>query len=338
MNRFLVLCPRDWLDPQAGKEEEYVHEIFTRIASRGHYVAWLAHRPLRLRRGECLPRVKIVDGIQIARLGARRFYRSMAKLFLARLVKTGKMGKDFTIIVDCVTDQPLPIADYTGVPVVPIIFNLRGGLRASDDLPGPLIAASTRARDQLRGAGVPANYVVSAPFGVCSSRYRPREDTAGLPRLAALSHRPRHVLRALRMLAKKAPRPGVDLIGCRPPLRRYPDLRHYPCLDENTRDRAYREAALAYCGKGLEHEALKLSACGVPVICPATPEGREYVYDGKTGFLYTPGSTRELAGRLHQLLEDDALRERLGAQGRRMAEARSWDRTASLVLATFENL
>jgi glycosyltransferase involved in cell wall biosynthesis len=95
---------------------------------------------------------------------------------------------------------------------------------------------------------------------------------------------------------------------------------------------------MGYCGPGVEHEALSLAACGVPVVCPATDAGAEYVRDAQTGLLFTPGNSSELAECLRRLASDAPLRARLGAQARQWAEGQSWDRTAGLVLATIENL
>jgi glycosyltransferase involved in cell wall biosynthesis len=108
--------------------------------------------------------------------------------------------------------------------------------------------------------------------------------------------------------------------------------------DPLARDALYQQAGIGYCGEGMEHETLALNACGTPVVCPATPSGKEYVLDGETGLLFEPGNRRQLADKLQLLASDDALRKRLGEQAQERARRLSWDRTAGLVLATLEIL
>ena len=161
MKRLLVFCLRDWLHPRAGAIERYVHEVFKRIAGQGHHVALVCHSyPLIPIRTAPRPRVEMVDGIQIARLGARVFYRMMVKLFLSRLNRNDKLSSRFDILIDCVNGRPLPLAEYADLPVVPMVFSLHGRVRASEDPPGPVIAASRSAGRQLCRAGVPEKFIV----------------------------------------------------------------------------------------------------------------------------------------------------------------------------------
>src|SRR5205823_3078127 len=58
-------------------------------------------------------------------------------------------------------------------------------------------------------------------------------------------------------------------------------------------------------------------ASGRPVVATAVAGVRELVRDGETGFLVAPGRSDELADALQRLLEDAALRQRMGEAGRR---------------------
>jgi glycosyltransferase involved in cell wall biosynthesis len=336
MKRILVFCLYDWLDPRAGATEHYVHEVFTRIASRGHLVTWVARKPFGAG-GRQRPRLEAIDGIQVARLGMARFYGRMMELFLSRLVKTGRMAENFNAIVDCVTWTPLPVAKHTDLPVVPLVFNLSGKLRAAEDLPGPLIAVNERVHGQLRDAGVPPGFIVRAPYAVDARQYRPGDQPHEAVRLVAMDHHPGRVYRALKAFRKDSSPPEVDFIGGHLMFPRR-GWHAWPNLDDSQRMRLYQAAAAGYCGEGFEHEALGLAACGAPAICPATLPGREYVRDGETGLLHEPGNTRQLADCLQHLMRDADLRRRLGAQACAEAQDRSWDKTAGLILATLENL
>lgn len=58
-------------------------------------------------------------------------------------------------------------------------------------------------------------------------------------------------------------------------------------------------------------------ASGRPVICTDSGGPPEYVKNGETGFVVPVGSPGEMAARIRQLLDDPALQDRLGAEGRR---------------------
>jgi len=166
MKRILVFCARDWLNPQAGRVEQYVHEVCVRLAAQCNYVAWVAQSFPLFGHGVRRPRTELVDGIQIARLGMRPLYRLMAGMFLARIEKTNNGPTRFDAIIDCVTGYPLPITEKTQIPVVPLVFNLSPKIQASEEPPGPVIAATDEARRQLLRAGFPESFIVQAVDGM----------------------------------------------------------------------------------------------------------------------------------------------------------------------------
>ena len=70
-------------------------------------------------------------------------------------------------------------------------------------------------------------------------------------------------------------------------------------------------------------------ACGVPVIGSAVGGITYTIADGVTGFLVPPRDPTALAARLHLLLTDPALRERMGRAARdRIAREFTWDTVA----------
>jgi glycosyltransferase involved in cell wall biosynthesis len=71
--------------------------------------------------------------------------------------------------------------------------------------------------------------------------------------------------------------------------------------------------------EGFGLAALEAMASGLPVVASATGGLPELVEDGDTGFLVPVGDVDTLADRLGRLLEDEALRLRMGEAGRRRA-------------------
>ncbi len=84
---------------------------------------------------------------------------------------------------------------------------------------------------------------------------------------------------------------------------------------------------------------LEAMACGVPVVGSRVGGVKYTVLHGKTGFLVPPKDPPALAERLAQLLADPELARRLGACGRRRANARfTWRRVCADVAALYREV
>lgn len=163
MKGILIVGVCDWLNPRAGLPGEYVHQVFAPCAQSGHYVAWVAPNVPFSARGSRRPRMEVVDGIQIARLGHPFLYRMMVGMFLQRVAGKGQLAERLSVIVNCVTSKPLVIPDSWALPVLPLVFNLSTRAEVSTDPPGPYVAATAVAREQLLRAGAPETMVIYAP-------------------------------------------------------------------------------------------------------------------------------------------------------------------------------
>lgn len=82
--------------------------------------------------------------------------------------------------------------------------------------------------------------------------------------------------------------------------------------------------------------ALEAMACGTPVVASKVGGLAFSVQDGETGFLVPGGDPAALAARIHQLLTDDQLRQRLGQQAARWARRYSWPAVAQQVLDVYD--
>jgi hypothetical protein len=313
--------------------EHYTHEVFSRIAKQGHYVAWLSQNhgglPFTRKRAQS---IESIDGIQVARLGSRALYRPMVGLFFSRLSKPSDRVRQFDVIVDCVNDRPFPVGKYAATPVVPIVFNLASNIQASSDPPGPVIAPSEEAFRQLRGAGVPKRCIIRVPFAATLAEGLQTETESARSNLLSVSGAAQPLSGALKRLRRKGIAPKLDVFG---PSRWG---RAVPASSESPAIEALARARVAYCGQGFEWQALSLSAHGIPCVCPLTAAGREYVEHAKTGYLHRPRDASHLADLLENLFTDELQFKRMARAAASHGRHTSWDRSASLVLAALENL
>jgi glycosyltransferase involved in cell wall biosynthesis len=72
-------------------------------------------------------------------------------------------------------------------------------------------------------------------------------------------------------------------------------------------------------GEGIPKTLLEAASCGKPIVTTDMPGCRETVDDGVSGFLVPPDDPAAVADRLRRLVEDPALRRRMGLAGREKA-------------------
>jgi glycosyltransferase involved in cell wall biosynthesis len=81
---------------------------------------------------------------------------------------------------------------------------------------------------------------------------------------------------------------------------------------------------------------LEAMASGLPVVATAAGGTAEAVLDGETGLLVEHGDAAETTGAIAKLLDDPALRARMGAAGRRrVLENYTLDRYAARVAEAY---
>lgn len=217
------------------------------------------------------------------------------------------------------------------------------------------VAMSTLIRDEFVAAGAPADRVHLLPHGIDTERFRPatgeerRElrTALGWPEDALVLTYTGRLLRgkglatlltAFRDLARDEPRALLALVGTghgqalsvEDELRATAaaeDLRGRVLLTgrvENVEDLLRASDVFVFPS---EFEALGLSlieaaACGLPTVGSRTGGIVDVIENDSSGLLVPPGDPATLGGALRRLLEDEALRQRLGARGRELACAR----------------
>jgi glycosyltransferase involved in cell wall biosynthesis len=91
--------------------------------------------------------------------------------------------------------------------------------------------------------------------------------------------------------------------------------------------------------EGVPKSLIEAAACGLPIVTTDIPGCRELVSDGVNGFLVPLRQVESLAAALRTLLNDPALRARMGAAGRaRVLEQYSLPRVVDAHLAVYGEL
>src|SRR3954470_16843048 len=129
---FVKLIVVNWQcrdNPLAGGAEIHLHEIFGRLAARGHEVTllcggWPGAEPYAR-----------LDGIDVQRVGTRYTFPFMARSYFRRELA----GQGFDLLIEDVNKIPLFTPRWGGPPTVALVPHLFGGT-AFLELAAPLAA------------------------------------------------------------------------------------------------------------------------------------------------------------------------------------------------------
>ena len=339
MKRVLVFCKRDWLHPDAGPVEHYMHQVLRRFAENGHFVSWVCkHERGRGFARYKRPTTQIMDQIQVARLGFPMFYRRMANLLLRRMHAKAVTATRFDVVVDCIDGRPLLDPGLVDTPLLPIVFRLGPRIIGSNEPPGPYIATTSAAADELRRQGVPGRFIIEAPFGATPCPSESRMEPGAASRILVVGRDGRHT-RGLTAQLTRLAQGNVDIDLFNPETSA---CRHDTAKSQSTVENALTErcthAAAACCAQGYEWLIPQLSACAIPVVAPATFYGNAFAQHAETGLLHVPGNDKAACEALLRLRSDEVLRRRLGREGEARMEKRSWDATAWHILNAIDSL
>ena len=352
----LVINWQDRDNPLAGGAEIHLHEIFERLAARGHSVTllcggWAGCEPM-----------DTLGGIEVVRVGTRQTFA--LKVF-------GRWRRDFRhrpfdVIVEDINKAPLYTPAWgVGCPVVACVPHLFGAT-VFQELPWPLAAVvwaseqplpyayrdvpfqaiSQSTADDLVGRGIPREHVRVIYPGVRADRFIPAPAMrAAHPTFAYIGRLKRYkgvdlVIRAFARLAQPDARLEIagagGYRGVLEALARSLDLgervRFLGFVSEDEKLALLQRAwavVLASPKEGWGLTNVEAAACGTAVVASNSPGIRESVRDGQTGYLATHADVAALAQALARIAESREHAESMGRAGRRFAETLTWDRAAS---------
>jgi len=348
----------NWQDrenPLAGGAEIHLHEIFERLAARGHEIVLLCGGW----RG-CPPRATL-GGIEIHRVGTRQTFALKVFRYWARHLR----GRPFDILFEDMNKAPLftPLwgADAHPVVCVPHLF---GGTAFQElawplatavwlsERPLPLVyrrvpfqAISDGTADDLVRRGIPRAHVTVIHPGVSFDHYTPMPSArAAHPTFAYVGRLKKYkgvdlVIRAFARLAD--PSASLEIAGAgdyrsvleglAASLDLGTRVRFLGFISEEEKLALLRRAwavTLASPKEGWGLTNVEAEACGTPVVASDSPGIRESVCDGETGFLVPHGDVEALAAAFRRIAASRELVGAMGAKARTFAETFTWERAA----------
>ncbi|HEY2804987.1 MAG TPA: glycosyltransferase family 4 protein [Gemmatimonadales bacterium] len=356
--RILVVNWQDRTNPQAGGAEVHLHEIFSRLAARGHEVHLLCSGW----RGA--PANDVVDGMRVHRASTRYGFALRGRAAFRRLAAEIKPD----IAVEDVNKVPLNIPGIWRGPFALLVPHLFGST-AFRELPAPLAAVvwaaerpmprvyagaavhaiSASTKDDLLARGFRDERVRVIYPGVDTVQFAPQPGIAreSAPTFLYVGRLKRYkqvdvAIGALATLAARGHRSArLWIAGAgddRPRLERAArelgiagNVEFLGFVSEDRKLELYRRAwavVLPSLKEGWGITNLEAAGCGTPALAADNSALRESVRDGETGFLTPTGDVSALASAMHRVAEDAALRERLGRGARAFAQSFSWERTA----------
>jgi glycosyltransferase involved in cell wall biosynthesis len=352
--RLLLVNWQDLENPQAGGAEIHLHEIFGRLARRGHQITLLCGGwP------GCAPRVTL-DGMHVHRVGTRQTFGALAFSYFRRQLK----AQNWDVLVEDINKMPLYTPLWGAPRVMALVPHLFGGT-AFLELSAPLAAAvwfserplglvyrktpfeaiSESTRDDLVARGIPRKNVEVIYPGIDTQAYTPQPATRSPQPLFAYLGRLKkykgvhHVIRAFAFLSNK--QATLEIAGAgdyRPALEdlaRSLDLgervRFLGRISEAEKLTLLRRAwglVFASPKEGWGITNLEAAACATPVVASNSPGIRETVRHGDTGFLVPHGDAAALAAAMDKLAASRSLVDELGQRARRFAEGFTWEQAA----------
>ena len=353
--RILLVNWQDRDNPQGGGAEIHLHEIFGRLAAKGHDLTLLCGG------WPGSPPRAVLDGIEVHRVGTRHTFPFLARRYYGKHFR----AKPFDVLVEDINKIPLYTPRWGARRVVALVPHLFGGT-AFQEMPVPLASAvwfaerplgmmyrgvpfqaiSESTADDLAERGIPRESVAVIYPGVDTLAYTPgASERAAVPTFAYLGRLKKnkgvhHVVRAFAELGRTDA--ILEIAGAgdyRPVLEKMAaslDLgqrvRFLGRISEPEKLSLLRRSwALVFASpkEGWGITNLEAAACATPVVASNSPGIRESVRDGDTGYLVAHGDAWGMAAAMRRLAESPALVARLGVQARQFSMGFTWERAAA---------
>lgn len=361
----LIINWQDIKNPYAGGAEVHLHEVFKRIAERGHRITLFCHAI------QGLPKEETVDSMRVIRRGNRFLFNFIVPfyyLFVFRKQGYDVIVDDFNKIpfytplfvrrpIQGVThhlfgksifiEAPFPLACYVAFSEFLIRFVYRNT---------PIILGSPSTYNEYHELGFDKNNLTLINYCVDHERYvfdpavRVKKNCVGFIGRLKKYKSVDHLILAFTEILKEQPDMHLLIIG---------DGDDKPRLQSMCEDLKVVEK-VTFTGFVSEEEKVRLTqemnfvvntsskegwgltvvesnACGVPVIAANVQGLRDSVIDNETGMLYEYGNIPELVEKMKHLLANEQLRNSIRDNALAWAAKFDWRNAATQTLSVIED-
>lgn len=349
--KILVLNWQDITNPLAGGAEVHLHEVFERIAARGHEVTLFCHH------FDGAAHDEMRNGIRIIRQGGRSLFNFHVPLAYFRRFRKER----YDVIVDDVNKIPFYSPLFVREPVQGVTHHLFGKsifletifpfaayVYLSERLIKPIyrrvhfIIGSPSTHKEYLEWGFPRNQVTVVNYCVNKEIYFPDESNSyDIQRIGYFGRLKKyksvdHLLQAMARIRDEYPNLHVDIIGDGDDKQRLEELTRELSLEDRVTFHGFidedRKAPMLQTmnfvvntsskeGWGLT--VVEANACGAPVVAADVPGLRDSVVNGETGLLYEFGNIDDLVAKMKVFL--DSVEERNRFRDRALAWAAKFD-------------
>lgn len=346
-------CPKN---PEMGGAEVHMHEIFRRVAKKGHKVTYVAHS------FPGAPQIELFEGVEIRRTGNKFIFNYQFK----RYYKKYLASENFDLIVDDISKIPLRTPEYIDKPLVGIIHHLHGTslykelpklmanyiIRSEKMIPKiyrdtPIFAVSQSTKNELIELGQPESKIDILYNAINHKLFsNVKADLFAEPTISYIGRIKKYknleaVIDILPSLKDKIPGIKFRIGGTGdhlPKLKLYVQQKGLEktveFLGYLTEEQKAEEMAKAWLfitmalKEGWGITVIEANASGTPVVGSNVPGLRDSIKNNVTGKLVDLYNREELLTVLVKLLGDSEELAKMSAEARKWASNFTWDASA----------
>jgi glycosyltransferase involved in cell wall biosynthesis len=364
----LIFNWQDITNPLAGGAEVHLHEVFERLAARGHKVTLFCHY------FDGAAKDEMRNGIRIIRKGGRFLFNF--HVFLEYWKRFKKEGCD--VVIDDVNKIPFYTPLFCREPVQGVthhlfgksifleaIFPLAAYVYLAERLIKPVyrkvhfIIGSPSTSNEYLNWGFPEDQVSVVNYCVNNMIYYSDESNiyddnrigyfGRLKKYKSVDH----LIRAMDQLKELYPNLRLDIIGdgddkprlesLSQELKLQDRITFHGFIDEEEKAPLLQKMNFVVNTSSKEGWGLTVveaNACGAPVVAANVPGLRDSVLDGETGLLYEFGNIEDLIAKMKVFLDSPDTRNTFRAHALAWAAKFDWevaaDETLELIYKTIE--
>ncbi len=364
--RILLINWQDIANPKGGGAEVHAHQIFKRIAEKGHEVIQLS----------CLfpgaMREETIEGVRVIRCGGRKMFNFAVPVAYRKLSRQLKLD----IVIDDINKIPFYTPLFVREPILGIVHHLFGKsilleaswMQAQYVLFGEriipwvyrgkkLVAVSDSTRRELNQWGISNSYIDIVLNGIDPLQYYIIPGMKDPNPLIGYFGRLKkykcidHLIRALVLVVQQVPNVRLLIVGrgdYQKELERLvgklnlnPYVRFVSTANPHESVKYLNQmwvVANSSPKEGWGLTVIEANACGTPVVAADSQGLCDSVMHGQSGFLYPWGDIDQLADCILKIISNRKLRQKLERGAESWARQFSWDESASKMMRIIEHV